>query len=212
MASPTPIYEPYLDDHELWPLMPHSDRWIFNKLEVSIVLGHKTGPLGDRVTETGHYCVRPMMNFAGRGYGGVKRFVAQNSPRGITQPNYRPGRFWCEWFQGHHSWTEFIDDVAVRQSGGDETPQGLLVSSEETPSIVMPDDFKGISRYMLLEHIGGNIIEVSPRHMSAMATQVTLDDYRQFDPAYPDFPLSNSSDIQKVAHPLGFVWEPVDDS
>lgn len=205
------IYEPYLYDGEVWPLMPNSDRWIMNKLEVAMALGYNTGPIGLRVNQQGTYCIRPILNFEGRGWGGVGQFEAEDTPRGITQPSYNPGRFWCEWFDGHHAWTEFIDDVAVRQVGGDELQNGFLEIDEEPTTITLPVAFQGISRYMLVESIGGNIIEMAPRHMNTIATQATIDDYLQFDPTYsPGFEIDPGMvDLQKIRHPLGFEWEAV---
>lgn len=205
------IYNPYLDDRDIWPLLPNEDRWIMNKMEVALTQGIEAAPVGVRIKKQGTYCLRHIMNMAGRGIGGVIKFEAKNTQQGILQPDYRPATFWTPWLDGHHTWTEYIDDVPVRQSGGYEK-NGRLDSYEETPSVQLPEVFHGISRYMTTESIDGVIIEVSPRHMAAMPSAITIRDYRQFVPDYKGLPLSDSKDLIKVEDEdgQGFRWKPVD--
>lgn len=200
-------YNPYKDDRDLWSVMPHEHRWIFNKLEVAIRQGIEAAPVGVNITKPGYYCIRPMMNTAGRGIGGVIKFHAKPTQRGISQPDHRPGWFWTPWLDGHHTWTEYINDEPVRQSGGYEV-KGYLRSKEEVPSVPLPEVFHDISRYMLSESIDGTIIEISPRHMAVMPSQITIDDYKSIYPDYVGPKSGKVSDLKKVDTEDGFYWTP----
>jgi hypothetical protein len=171
--------DPFLYDYQLYELLPKEHRWIMNKLMVAEAMGHYCGPSGVHIKKPGAYCIRPMMNLFGMAHGGIQKFETD----GDIQPEHPPGRFWCEWFDGHFAATEFIDDKPVRQIGGDIV-DNVVHQPEEEITMEMPDMFKGISRYMLIEHIGGKIIEVSPRHMNQCAHPQTVEDYKQFDPDY----------------------------
>lgn len=203
-------YNPYEDDRDLWPIMPLEDRWIFNKLEVALAQNIDAAPVGIRITKPGAYCIRPIYNTAGRGEGGVRKFKAINTQQGVTQPTYTPGWFWTPWLDGHHTWTEHINDIPVRQSGGYEV-NGYLRSKEEKPNIQLPEVFHDISRYMTSESIDGVIIEISPRHMVAMPSQITIDDYKSINPDYVGPKVNNTSDLYKVGTDKEFYWEGVND-
>ena len=203
-------YHPYKDDRDIWPIMPIEDRWIMNKLNVAVTQGIDAAPIGVRITKPGAYCVRPMMNTAGRGMGGVMKFNAVSTQQGITQPEERPGWFWTPWLDGHHTWTEYINDLPVRQSGGYEV-KGILRSKEEKPNIQLPEVFHNISRYITAESIDGVIIEVSPRHMVSMPSQITIDDYKTINPNYVGPKLNNVSDLRKVEIDGEFYWEGIND-
>jgi len=153
-----------IEDRHSYPLMPQEHRWIYNKLSVAEVLGYSCGPSGQEIKTPGTYCIRPIMNFAGYGNGGVEKFQTNQTQKSIAQPDYRAGYFWCEWFNGWHGWTSFTDDEPVFETGGFEANDQIRLKFNHAPTIEMPDSLKGISKYMLIEHIGGKIIEVSPRH------------------------------------------------
>lgn len=152
-------------DYELYHLLPLEDRWIVNKLTLAEKLGYDCGPSGTFPTTHSTYCVRPVYSMAGMGSGGFRKVRYQGEGVDVI----RPSSFWCEWFDGRHSWTDFTDDVAVRQFGGDMVGD-LLPCEEENISMAVPEWALGISKHMLVEHIGGRIIEISPKHMNSRDT------------------------------------------
>ena len=155
-----------IEDRHSYPLCPQEHRWIYNKLTVAEMFGHYCGPSGTRITKPGFYCLRPMMNCAGLGIGGFLKFEAKATQKGITQPEHKPGYFWTEWFDGWHAFTNYTDDKPIYECGG-HFYNGEIIMRHNAPfSLALPEQLKGISKYMLIEHIGGKIIEVSPRHDS----------------------------------------------
>jgi len=145
--------------------MPQEHRWIYNKLTVAERMGYECGPSGTPITKPGFYCVRPIMSCAGYGSGGFLKFHAKQTQKGITQPEYKPGYFWCKWFEGWHGWTDFTDDVPVYECGGRYCNNEMILQHRPPISLTeLPEQLKVISKHMLVEHIGGKIIEVSPRH------------------------------------------------
>jgi len=154
-----------IDDRYSYPLCPQEHRWIYNKLTVAEILGYNCGPSGTPITKPGFYCVRPIMNCAGLGIGGFLKFHAKPTQKGVAQPEHRPGYFWCEWFEGWHAFTNFTDDVPFYECGGYFHDGEIIIQHRPPISLPeLPEQFRGISKHMLVEHIGGKIIEVSPRH------------------------------------------------
>ena len=164
-----------IEDRNSYPLAPVRDRWIYNKLQVAERMGYNCGPSGTPITTPGDYCIRPVMNAAGMGHGGVLQFTAQATTRpddgdhiigGITQPPYAAGYFWCEWFTGDQLWTDFINDVAVEETYETARTTRRLDYLTRTSGFAfptLPSQFQGVSTHLMVESIGGNIIEVSPR-------------------------------------------------
>jgi len=154
-----------IEDRYSYPLMPQEHRWIYNKLTVAEIFGHDCGPAGTPISKPGFYCQRPIMSCAGMGAGGFLKFHAKQTQTGIAQPEYKPGYFWSEWFEGWHGWTSFTDDVPFYECGGRYCNGEILFQHRPPISLTeLPEQLKGISKHMLVEHIGGKIIEVSPRH------------------------------------------------
>jgi hypothetical protein len=152
----------FIDDRHSYPLTPLADRWIFNKLAVAESQGLNCGPSGTPLTVPGFYVFRSIYNCAGNGVGGFARYEFD----GVKQPNfYIPGWFWCEWLQGYQEWVDFTDDVAVGWHGAQSGGRTLDLQFPPAPTnSVMPPQFQGISKYMLLEFIDGKVIEAAPRH------------------------------------------------
>ena len=50
------------------------------------------------------------------------------------------------------------------EAGGFYKNGEMLIRQPAPISVELPEQLKGISKHMLVEHIGGKIIEVSPRH------------------------------------------------
>lgn len=153
-----------IEDRYSYPLMPLEHRWIYNKLTIAETFGYDCGPSGTPITKPGFYCQRPIMSCAGYGDGGFLKFHAKQIQSDIPQPKYKPGYFWCEWFEGWHGWTSFTDDEPIYECGGRYANNEMILQHKTPISLELPDQLKGISKYMLVEHIGGNIIEISPRH------------------------------------------------
>jgi len=203
------ITEPYLNEYQLYHMLPQPDRWIFNKLTIAERMGYTCGPVGTTPENRGRYMVRPMMNISGMGNGGFfLRDTTQPGTRAIEKdmvPNANPGYFWSEVFTGHHNWTSYINDVPVYGTIGIRSENGMVFQDDPglTETILMPDIFKGISRYMMAEHIDGNLIEISPRHTSGYARQETIDDYRVIDPSYDPFVEFGLADWKLIDDPSG---------
>ncbi len=154
-----------IEDRYSYPLCPQEHRWIYNKLTIAETMGYNCAPSGTPIKKPGFYCMRPVMACSGNGEGGFLKFHAKNTQAGIEQPPYRSGYFWCEWFKGWHGWTDFTDDEPVYECGGIPHNDRIVLRYDTDIHIELPDSLRGISKHMMVEHIGGNIIEVSPRHM-----------------------------------------------
>lgn len=154
-----------IQDSYSYPLCPQEHRWIYNKLSVAERMGYYCGPSGSIIEKPGFYCMRPVMGCAGYGSGGFLKFHARQTQIGIEQPPYRAGYFWCEWFNGWHGWTNFTNDVSVYECGGIPTHNKIILRYNTIITFKeLPESFRNISRHMVVEHIGGNLIEVGPRH------------------------------------------------
>ena len=164
----------HTDDRDSYLLCPQEHRWIYNKLTVAETMGYNCGPNGALIRKLGTYCFRPIMSFAGRGSGGIMKFQCEFKNGEFTQPPYRPGYFWCEWFDGLHGWTDFTDDVPVYESCGFEVGNELKMKYNYKDIVYkeMPEQFKGISKHLVIEHIGSKVIEVSPRHADKVFPQL----------------------------------------
>ena len=191
------IAPPYLYDYQIYPLVDQADRWLLNKLHLAEALGHHCGPVGMSVPD-GRYCLRPMNSVRGLGAGGffdVTVDIANNQFMPVI-----PGYFWCEWFNGaNHRFTHFVNDVAVHSSLNPVT-NGVMQTTGNTAfgvlthAVAMPAFLQGKSRYMMIESIGTDIIEVAFRLMGHNARQEMIDDYKTVDAAYDpqDITLGNS--------------------
>ena len=77
-----------MDEH-YYRAAHHEDRWIYNKLEVSLRAGWVCGPCGEPVPQDGEYIIRPVMNMWGMG----REARACRLKAGDVQD--KPGYFWC---------------------------------------------------------------------------------------------------------------------
>jgi len=176
-----------IDDRHSYPLVPQADRWIFNKMAVAESQGHLCGPSGTPLTVPGYYIFRSIYNAAGNGDGGFVRYYFD----GVKQPNwYIPGWFWCQWFEGYQEWVDYTDDVAVGWHGAESGGRTLdLQFPPEPTNPIMPVEFRGISKYMLVEYIDGHPIEVAPRHTQFMYPKGTANlVVRDVDTPYYEHP------------------------
>lgn len=165
-----------IQDRYSYPLVDPDDRWIYNKLILAETLGYKCGPSGTPIPDAGTYILRPIYNCAGYGYGGFIKF--EPTREGLY--DHIPGWFWCEWFEGRQEWIDFTDDVPVDWTGGMTPYRGnkLVLRKYAKPMItVLPEFLQGFSKHLTIEHIGGNIIEASPRHQEWLNEETHLSDY-----------------------------------
>ena len=191
------IAPPYLYDYQIYPLVDQADRWLLNKLHLAEALGHSCGPVGLSVPD-GRYCLRPMNSVRGLGAGGFFDVTVDTAANQFMP--VIPGYFWCEWFPGaNHHFTHFINDVAVHSSlnpvtNGVMQTTGTTVYGTLTHAIPMPAFLQGKSRYMLIESIGTDIVEVAFRLMGHNARQEIIDDYKTVDAGYDpqDITFGNS--------------------
>ena len=152
-----------IDDNISYHLLPQEDRWIYNKLIVAEKMGYTCGPAGMDLPAPGKYCIRPVMNSYGYGYPGFVEYDFRD-----VQPDYYPGFFWCEWFDGDKQWLDFTDDALVLSSTfGNKDADGWISEIDGVSPVMttLPAIFQNISKHMLVELVGDKIIEVSPRHM-----------------------------------------------
>ena len=204
---------PYIYDREVYPQVPEEDRWILNKLMLSERLGHNCGPVGMSVP-AGKYCLRPQNSIRGLGHGGFFEIDVDNVS---TFMPIVPGYFWCEWFDGDHFFTQYINDVPVNTSHGVVTNNIMSTLpgrstrwgniDDATP---LPAALQGVSRYMQVEALGDKIIEVAFRMMATNARPQVIADYKSIDPHYDptDITMGNS-DVDRIPYQLDVDGETI---
>ena len=153
----------YAYETQLYKQVPIEYRWIFNKLQVQEKLGVFCGPCGVPIWKKGVYCVRPIMSIVGCGRGGWTKFISDGSR--YSNPPYQAGFFWMPWYEGEHLWTEYIYDEPVRQAGG-HIINGILKWEQSYDFVLLPEQLKNISKYSVVESIGGNLVEFAPKHLA----------------------------------------------
>jgi len=170
---------PYQPEWMLYTETPPEHRWIYNKLDLAHRLGQEAWPVGLRF-DAGVYCVRPAMNLMGMARGGFRR-VELESPGFIQEP---AGYVVTRWNDGQRSWHQYVNDVWNNGQCLAEKVDGIERYEETTEGPPLPEALKGISRYLLVERLGDEIIDVGPRHMLEEIRKDVLADYRQFNPDY----------------------------
>jgi len=210
---------PYIYDRDSYLQVPVADRWIFNKLALAEKLGYTCGPLGTHPSAQTDVIVRPQMNIFGEGRGGFLEYDTWPFAPWDHVPNANPGYFWCEQFTGRHAYTIFVDDVARYCAFSEAIPLAVNqievyaedLALAEAPAL--PVFLQGISKYLYVESIGGNIIEVSPRAGMIGARQVLIDEYKLIDPTWVEptdleFGMVDQRIMPDVAG--GFRWETIE--
>ena len=213
------IEAPYDFEWSLYHKTPIEDRWIFNKLILAERLGYDCGPVGTLPKGRGLWCVRPIMNVEGMGSGGFYKFDTrlpfQQDIRKDRVANANPGYFWCEWFNGLHTYTSYFDDVPrfnASAPGVENPTEGARWDMTEDSALndatVLPSLLQGISKYLYVEAIGGKIIEVAPRHSPMSARQTIINEHRIIDSAYTPKSLEfGAYDMVMENDPAGgFHW------
>ena len=198
------IAPPYIYDYQAYPAVDAGDRPLLNKLHLAEALGHHCGPSGVSPGIAGKYCLRPMNSVRGLGAGGWFEHdltLTPNNPLPVI-----PGYMWCEWFDGEHRYTHFINDVAVHSSAnpvnaGVMSSRGSTAYGVLTHAVALPAFLVGKSRYVLIESLDDKIIDVAFRLMGMNARQEIIDDYKQVDPAYnPQDVVHGNSDAAQIPY------------
>ena len=101
-------------DNEFFDLDPN-DLWVYNKLQISRMLGYRCGPIGVKVLKPDNYIVRPSINFLGLGFGAHFTYIQD------TTDHLTPGHFWCEIFEGKHYSVDYEFGKRVRTTGSNLT-------------------------------------------------------------------------------------------
>jgi len=179
-------FPPYIREIDAYWKLPEEHRWIFNKLEICKRFGYESyGPCGARMP-IGTYCIRPIINLGGMANGGFsKHEVFEHETLGVCNDSVdKPGYCWTPWTDEFRAWYEYVDDecwYAQKMVKYDEGTQ-LEYAEPDTEKMELPEQLKGISRYMVVETLGDTIIDIGPRHTFEDAHHEIVDDYRQFDP------------------------------
>lgn len=147
-----------------WSSIHPEDLWVYNKLQLSQVLGYTCGPAGLEVPKPGFYVIRPAINFMGMG-----RYSRVEEIRKSTE-HIHPGSFWCEVFEGEHLSVDFQNKEPKLIVKGNRNEMDKLYrwSLWETVERVVefPEVLNDIAtrhEWINCEFIGGKLIEVHLR-------------------------------------------------
>lgn len=195
------VAPPYLYDYQIYPLVDAVDRPLLNKLFIAEQLGYNCGPIGVPPPD-GRYCLRPMNSVRGLGAGGFFDITVDTANNQFMP--ILPGYFWCEWFDGEHRFTHFVNDVAVHSSANPVT-NGVMRTRGNTKfgtldhAVALPAFLQGKSRYLLVESLDDKIIEVAFRSTGMNARQEMIDDYKKVDTGYdPKDIVRGNSDAAEI--------------
>lgn len=154
----------HLDVNDEWSAIHPNDLWIYNKLQLSRVLGYQCGPIGTTVPKPDFYIVRPSINFLGMG-----RFAEILWIENVTDHLY-PSNFWCQVFKGEHLSVDFYyqePKLVVRGIKNENDPLYKWQKWEKiTKNVKFPEilqNLKGNYDWINCEFIDGNLIEVHIR-------------------------------------------------
>jgi len=154
----------HLDVNSEWNSIHYDDLWIYNKLQLSRVLGYSCGPVGTTVPKPDFYIVRPGINFLGMG-----RYARIEWIENSTEHLY-PSDFWCEVFSGEHLSVDFYHQEAKLVVLGTRDSNDPLYKWKKWEKINKKVDFpsiltnlRGKYDWINCEFVDGNLIEVHIR-------------------------------------------------
>lgn len=156
--------ETQITDAIAWENAKDCDLWVFDKLILSKRLGYRCGPVGVSVPEPGNYIVRPCVNILGMGRGAKYYFIEDQTD------NLPVGYFWCEIFTGRHLSVDYLNGEQILSVEGIRNSAELWKFScwqQVNDEIPLPDMFVPLiqrHRYINVEYIDGNVIEVHLRN------------------------------------------------
>ena len=144
-----------------WSSVHPEDLWVYNKLQLSQVLGYTCGPAGLEVPEPGFYIVRPSINFMGMGRYSRKEKIKRDTE------HLHPGTFWCEVFEGEHLSVDFQNKEPKLIVKGIRDEEDRLYRWNHWEVVERVVEFPEVlndiaTRYEWIncEFIGGKLIEV----------------------------------------------------
>jgi len=153
----------YSTEYEWVSTHPY-DLWIYNKLQVSRVLGYECGPAGLTVPRPDFYIVRPCINFMGMSRNARIEYLENDTE------HLHPSEFWCEIFEGEHISVDYHNGIQDLTVLGLRDPQDPLYKwrkwTKVERDLPLPKVFqKFTERYEWLncEYIGGKLIEIHLR-------------------------------------------------
>lgn len=154
----------HLDVNDEWNAIHHDDLWIYNKLQLSRVLGYNCGPIGTTVPRPDFYIVRPSINFLGMGRYAEIKWIEN------TTDHLYPSDFWCEIFKGEHLSVDFHYQEPKLVVKGDKDENDPLYKWKKWEKIDRDVEFPSILKNLVgkydwinCEFINGNLIEVHIR-------------------------------------------------
>ena len=145
-----------------WSSIHPQDLWVYNKLQVSRVLGYECGPIGLLVPRPDFYIIRPCINFMG-----MSRYARIEYLEGDTE-HLHPGEFWCEVFEGEHISVDYYKGQQELTVKGVRDPQDPLYKWKKwykvdrvipLPKLLQNLDYNWIN----CEFIGNKLIEIHLR-------------------------------------------------
>lgn len=159
----------FKNDNEAFQGLSDENRWIFNKLELSLKLGYKAGPSGVGVPEDGKYIIRPVYNLAGMSaWARVEQLKKEDT---CTEPGF----FWCEYIPGHTISVDYtfrkgqIYPVFAAQGFTNDHElyrYSKWVKLDPIPDFHLPPwiDNLNTCSHINIKFKGGNIVEIHGTH------------------------------------------------
>lgn len=151
----------HLETSDEWYNVDPKDLWIYNKLQLSRVLGYSCGPSGVQVPKPDFYIIRPSINFLGMGRYARKEFIEYDTE------HLHPAEFWCEIFSGEHLSVDFRYKEPELIVLGEKNLNDPLYKwkswKKVTRNVKFPEILKNLSgkyEYINCEFIDNNLIEV----------------------------------------------------
>jgi hypothetical protein len=193
------IKDPYEMDWSVFPRVPVEDRWIYDKLRIAEKFDYLAGPVGVYSPE-GTYCVRPIYNISGMAEGGFKKVEHKGGV--LYGP---PGYCWTKWTDAPRQWGEFInDDLSRHVELGYIDARGNEYYKRGSGALSLPKQLKDIGRYMLVEMLGDQVIDIHLRLDPTSVNRAAVKDYRTIKPGYkPPVWVGN----EPITKPMLKVWD-----
>ena len=200
-----------MTDGEAWQAYPKL-RWVYDRLQLSQMLGYECGPAGTLPPRPGIWFVKPIINLNGMGVDAYAREYTADDVFPI-----RPGSFWMPRFIGRHFSIDLKRvargwdvELAVECFYRNQRPYEWRKVSywPEFPVPISPDGTD--LAYLNLELIGNNVIEAHLRRncdFDAMPEANAAFPVWEGDPVPPDMvPDPEDADGFLVPGRLGFVY------
>ena len=154
----------HLEVNDEWQAIHHNDLWIYNKLQLSRVLGYTCGPTGATVPKPDFYIVRPAINFLGLSRSAEIKWIEN------TTDHLYPSDFWCQVFEGEHLSVDFYQEEAQLVVKGTKNSTDPIYKWKKWEKIDRKVDFPSILRnlhgnydWINCEFINGHLIEAHIR-------------------------------------------------